>query len=514
MKKQLLLSLSFAGTIAMAQTNKDAAKFAASITQKDLKDQLTIVASAEMEGRETATPGQKKAAAYIESQFQKFGLKPGNGSSYQQVYPVFQDELKEAKLNLYNLPFDYDRHFSISLNSAINGSWNLKEVAFVAYGISDSTRNDYKDLDVKGKWVMLLDISPADMEKGDSYTPTNNRFGNPGLNAKITAARKNGAAGIIIVSKIFDQTNRPASSRMGSMYRERTSRDGMAPIPTISVSYQAAASILTRVVTSYTGLKNIAAGLYATNATISINKSTNNLESSNVMGLLEGTDKKDEYVILTGHYDHLGTRDGVIYYGADDDGSGTVSVIEMAEAFAKAKAKGKGPRRSILFMTVSGEEKGLWGSEYYASHPVYPLNKTTVDLNTDMVGRIDPAYKGDSLNYVYAIGEDKLSSDLMKITDSINVTAKMEIDRRYNDPKDPNRFYYRSDHYNFAKNGVPIIFYFDGVHKDYHRPTDTVEKINFDLMEKRVRLIFNTAWVMANKEDMLKRDTPLNMPGR
>jgi Zn-dependent M28 family amino/carboxypeptidase len=163
-------------------------------------------------------------------------------------------------------------------------------------------------------------------------------------------------------------------------------------------------------------------------------------------------------------------------------------------------------------MTVSGEEKGLWGSEYYSEHPVYPLDKTTVDLNTDMVGRIDPLYKGDSLNYVYVIGEDKLSSDLMKITDSINATANMQLDRKYNDPKDPNRFYYRSDHYNFAKKGVPIIFYFDGVHKDYHRPTDTVDKINFDLMEKRVRLIFNTAWVMANKDDMLKRDLPLNMP--
>ena len=268
-------------------------------------------------------------------------------------------------------------------------------------------------------------------------------------------------------------------------------------------------------VPNYTSLKDIRIGIYATNASITINKTTNNLESSNVMGLLEGTDKKDEYVILTSHYDHLGKRDdGTIYYGADDDGSGTVSVIEMAEAFAEAKAKGKGPRRSILFMTVSGEEKGLWGSEYYAAHPVYPLAKTSVDLNTDMVGRIDPSYKGDSTNYVFVIGEDKLSSDLMKITDSINQTSKMELDRRYNDPKDPNRFYYRSDHYNFAKMGVPIIFYFNGVHKDYHRPTDTVDKINFDVMEKRVRLIFNTAWVMANREEMLKRDLPLNAGSR
>lgn len=510
MKKLLVLSLSFAATVAMAQKNKDAARFASTITQDGLRDKLTIVASAEMEGRETATPGQKKAAAYIEQQFKNLGLKPGNGNSYQQVYPVYQDELKEAKLTMYNMAFDFDKHFSISLNSAVNGNWNLGDVAFVSYGIVDSSRNDYNGIDVKGKWVMLLDISPADMEKGESFTPAQSRFGNSGLNTKISTARKNGAAGIIIVSKSFNATNRPAASRKGNMYMERpTAQQNASPI--ISVSYQAAASILTRNVPTYTSLKDIKAGIYPTSTTIAISKTTNNLESSNVMGLMEGTDKKDEYVVLTAHYDHLGKRDdGTIYYGADDDGSGTVSVIEMAEAFAEAKAKGKGPRRSILFMTVSGEEKGLWGSEYYAAHPVYPLAKTSVDLNTDMVGRIDPSYKGDSTNYVFVIGEDKLSSDLMKITDSINQTTKMELDRRYNDPKDPNRFYYRSDHYNFAKMGVPIIFYFNGVHKDYHRPTDTVEKINFDVMEKRVRLIFNTAWVMANREEMLKRDLPLN----
>jgi Zn-dependent M28 family amino/carboxypeptidase len=162
-------------------------------------------------------------------------------------------------------------------------------------------------------------------------------------------------------------------------------------------------------------------------------------------------------------------------------------------------------------MTVSGEEKGLWGSDYYTSHPVFPLNKTSVDLNIDMVGRIDPARKyGDSTNYVYTIGEDKLSSDLLRISDSINNKfVHMELDRKYNDPKDPNRFYYRSDHYNFAKNGVPVIFYFNGTHADYHRPTDTVDKINFELMSKRVKLIFYTAFEMANRSEMIKRDIPL-----
>lgn len=233
--------------------------------------------------------------------------------------------------------------------------------------------------------------------------------------------------------------------------------------------------------------------------------------SSNVLAVLEGTDKKDEYVFITAHYDHLGTREGVIYYGADDDGSGTVSVLEMAEAFSKAKEEGEGPRRSIVFMTVSGEEKGLWGSAYYCDNPVFPLEKTTVDLNIDMVGRIDPKRKsGDSMNYVYVIGDDKLSSELKPISESMNNKfTRLELDYKYNDPKDPERIYYRSDHYNFARKGVPVLFYFNGTHADYHRPTDTIDKINFDLMAKRVRLVFYTAWEMANRNDMLKRDIPL-----
>ncbi|MBC7652497.1 MAG: M28 family peptidase, partial [Deinococcales bacterium] len=283
----------------------------------------------------------------------------------------------------------------------------------------------------------------------------------------------------------------------------------------VSVSEAIASALLGRTATLSTEqLKAVNKGIYYAETKLMVDKVTNNLESSNVIAVLEGSDKKEEYVVLSSHYDHLGKRDTVIYYGADDDGSGTTSVLQMAEAFAKAKKKGNGPRRTIVFLTVSGEEKGLWGSQYYSEHPLFSLANTSVNLNTDMVGRVGAEYKGDTSNYVYVIGEDKLSSDLMQITDSINVTAKMELDRRYNDLSDPNRFYYRSDHYNFAKVGVPIIFYFDGVHADYHKPTDTVEKINFSLMEKRVRLIFNTAWVMANRDNMMKRDKPLNIPAR
>ena len=210
-------------------------------------------------------------------------------------------------------------------------------------------------------------------------------------------------------------------------------------------------------------------------------------------------------------------RNGLIYYGADDDGSGTCAVINMAEAFAKAAAEGHRPRRTIVFMTVSGEEKGLWGSEYYSDHPFYDLEKTTVDLNTDMIGRVDTERTSDdTLNYVYVIGHDKLSSDLPIINEAVNKKyTNLVLDYKFDDPADQNRIYFRSDHFNFARKGIPVLFFYDGMLKsDYHKPTDTVDKINWDLYEKRARMIFHTAWVMANRDDMLKRDTPLNMGTR
>ncbi|HZH01955.1 MAG TPA: M28 family peptidase, partial [Flavisolibacter sp.] len=241
-------------------------------------------------------------------------------------------------------------------------------------------------------------------------------------------------------------------------------------------------------------------------------KTTMSLPASNVVGILPGTDRKDEYVVLSAHYDHIGIVNGQINPGADDDASGTAGVMEIAEAFVKAKKEGKGPRRTIVFLAVSGEEKGLLGSEYYGNHPLFSMEKTTVNLNIDMIGRSDPDRKtGDSTNYVYVVGDDKISSDLKPISEGQNNRyTKMELDYKYNDPNDPNRIYYRSDHYNFAKNGVPIIFYYDGMLRpDYHRPTDTPDKVNYELLQKRAQLVFYTAWDMANRNDMLKRDRPL-----
>lgn len=231
------------------------------------------------------------------------------------------------------------------------------------------------------------------------------------------------------------------------------------------------------------------------------------VDSENVVAYIKGSEKPEEVIVLSAHYDHVGKRDdGTIYNGADDDGSGTVALLEIAEAFQKAVLDGHGPKRSILFLHVTGEEIGLFGSKYYTENPLFPLANTVCNLNTDMIGRIDPNKKDDP-DYIYLIGSDKLSQELHNLSEEVNETyINLELDYKFNDDNDPNRFYYRSDHYNFAKNNIPIIFYFNGVHEDYHQPTDTPDKIEYELMAKRAKLIFQTAWEVANRPERITAD--------
>ena len=232
-------------------------------------------------------------------------------------------------------------------------------------------------------------------------------------------------------------------------------------------------------------------------------KSNQTIRGENVLGYIEGSDLKDELLIITAHYDHLGKHDSLIFNGADDDASGVSAALEIAEAFMLAKKAGHGPRRSILIMPVSGEEKGLLGSRYYTDNPIYPLENTVANLNIDMIGRLDDWH--DNGNYVYLIGSDRLSYDLHNLNEKINDEyIGIDLDYRFNDKDDPNRYYYRSDHYNFAKNNIPVIFYFNGVHEDYHKPSDTIEKIDFDKINTITRLIFLTAWEIANRDERIK----------
>jgi len=231
------------------------------------------------------------------------------------------------------------------------------------------------------------------------------------------------------------------------------------------------------------------------------------LTGSNVLGYIRGRDAElaDELIVVSAHYDHLGQRGERVFNGADDNASGTSTVLEIAEAFAAAQRAGMGPRRSVLALLVSGEEKGLLGSEFYAAHPVFPLEQTIADINIDMIGRYDEAH-ADSSAYIYVIGAGRISPDLDSVTRAMNAAySKYELDYTFDAEDDPNRFYYRSDHYNFAKNGVPSVFFFSGVHEDYHRPTDTPDKLDYEKMSIVGRHAFLIAWNLANREAALNR---------
>jgi len=504
----LLLSLPLLS--AAQKKDKNATKAAATITVEDMKKHLYIIASKEMEGRETPSPGLEKAADYIENHFKSLGLTPGNNGSYRQTYPLYRDSMLGASMKLNGKALELHTDFQPQTDN-YSAEMRFSEVVFAGYGISDGDkRDDYKDLKVAGKLVLIADGVPAD------YKPTQTGFGSPASAfGKMNIAMSKGAAAVMIIYNNYPRKTMMQSNRWSlDSYKASQLPFSFTVSPGVAekIMGEDGKNVLDKLKAG-----SLVAKTYPAEIDLGYSKTTKVNYASNVLGVLEGTDLKDEYVFLTAHYDHLGKRDTVIFYGADDDGSGTTAVLEMAEAFVKAKAAGNGPRRTIVFMPVSGEEKGLWGSGYYANHPIFPLDKTTVDLNIDMIGRSDASRKqGDSTNYVYVVGDDKISTDLKIISEAANKNyVNMELDYKYNDPNDRNRIYFRSDHYNFARKGVPIIFYYDGMlGADYHKPTDTPDKINYPLMVKRAHLVFYTAWEMANRNDMLKRDMKLEIPSR
>ena len=232
------------------------------------------------------------------------------------------------------------------------------------------------------------------------------------------------------------------------------------------------------------------------------------VKTENVAAIIKGSEKPDEYIILTAHLDHVGKKGDDIYNGADDDGSGSMVLLEIAQAFKLAVLDGNRPKRSIVILHVSAEEKGLLGSKYYVENPLFPLENTITNLNVDMIGRTDPTRESNNDNYIYLIGTDRLSSLLHETSEKVNEkTVNLELDYRFNAWDDPNRFYFRSDHYNFAQYNIPVIFYFSGTHEDYHGPGDTADKIRYDLLTKRAKLIFHTAWEIANMEETIEVDT-------
>lgn len=229
-------------------------------------------------------------------------------------------------------------------------------------------------------------------------------------------------------------------------------------------------------------------------------------ESENVLAYILGSEHPEEVIIISGHYDHLGMKGEEVFNGADDNASGTSAIMEIAEAFQGAVEDGLRPKRSILFIHFTGEELGLIGSRYYVQHPVFKIENTVTNLNIDMVGRVDEKH-ADKPEYIYLIGSDELSKELHELSEQINKEYfGLKLDYTFKKDEGPNSYYQRSDHYNFAQKGVPVIFYFNGAHEDYHEISDTPEKIDYGLLKLRTDYIFFTAWELANKTERVAVD--------
>ena len=473
-----------------------AINYANTITSTELKEHLYVIASDEYEGRETGRKGQQMTAEYIKKEFIKYGIKPGNNGSYFQYFPLIEKDKPETKIKLHDKTYNFIEDFYFFERYASFNSFDVSvsEIVSVEYGIINEKRNDYKDKNVLGRTVVINVESPSEIIGWD-------------WRKKIALAKKKGAKNVLFISSKYKENAERLSHFLSgtSMKLATDKKKENDNIPFIFISQNLAEEIF-RVETGVNDniLKINPLYNYLVFEYLSSSKE---IESSNVLGLIEGSDPKlkNEIIILTAHYDHLGIKEGKVYNGADDDGTGTVALLEIAQALQKAKEEGKGPKRSVLIMPVSGEEKGLLGSRYYIENPVFPIKNTVANLNIDMIGRLDENH--NKPNYVYVIGGDKISQELSDLNQAVaDKYTKLKLDYTYNDENDPNRFYYRSDHYNFAKNGIPVIFYFSGVHEDYHKHTDEVDKIMFDKVEKITRLVFHTAWELSNKPKRLEID--------
>ena len=535
MKKSLIALILFSSySLVYAQSSTSAEKvkqYAATISADNLRKDLTYIASDELEGRDTGSEGQRKAANYIANRFAELGLQPlasdgKGGKGYFQFFNLYRKGWKDAYIKIGNKKKEFFKDYYPNGLTSIPQEESLN-VVFAGYGIESDTYNDYKDIDVKGKAVVILDGEPKDASGKYYITKAGEKSeweDKTGFQKKMNLALGKGAKMFFVVTdsdesqfKTLAAERKAVLSRFNRMsFNEATSPEQATSNPTFYISKAMAAEMLATKPKKFDKLVNkitttgqsTAGGAKESIISVKAERGEVPVETQNVLGFLEGTDKKDEVILITAHYDHVGIQNGQIHNGADDDGSGTCAVLELARAFAQAKKEGNGPRRSILFMTVTGEEKGLLGSQYYADKaPIIPIEKTVCDLNIDMIGRIDKEHAPKE-DYVYLIGSDKLSSELHKISEEANNNSvKFQLDYTYNDSKDPNRFYYRSDHYNFAKHKIPVIFYFTGVHADYHRPGDDVEKILFPKYRQITELVFHTAWEVANREERIKVDS-------
>ena len=498
-------------------------KYADLVTAERLRTHLAVLASDEYEGRETGMKGQHMAAAYVAAQFKNAGLTgpvPAPADPYQQHFTVEQVSWATgATLKVGSASYQWLADFYGMGDSPFTDETTVTPV-FVGYGIEQPGYSDYAGLDVKGKDVLIMLDEPTG-DGGKALLSADGSATKWGLDSrgKAQLAAQKGVRTVFFVSFNPNSNFAKQAARLAPtisrpvMVVANEDKPGRQPSFFLSSAVGLAALGTTdATLQAYLGKINetrqpVASPFKVVPMQIKAARQRVPLDTENVLGFIEGTDLKSDVIVISAHHDHLGMRDGAVFNGADDDGSGTSGIVTIAEAFARAKKEGHGPRRSLLFLSVTGEEKGLLGSKYYTGHPIFPLASTEADLNVDMIGRTDPEHEGKP-NYVYVIGSDKLASELKVIQEAQNKKyTQLDLDYRYDDPADPNRFYYRSDHYNFAVNKIPVAFFFNGVHADYHQETDEISKIEFPKMEQRARLVFHLAWELANREGRIVVDS-------
>lgn len=464
-------------TYLLKSNHEKALTYSNQINSEALKKHLSILASDDFEGRETTTLGQKKAAEYIKNHFigSNIGFPPVQ-KSYFQEFKVDVSTFSNVNLKINDSSLIFINDF-YSFGTPLNTESTTTKLLPAGYGIINKHNDDYNGLDVNGAVVALKRGIP----ESKNYKPKEGSW-----RSKVKTAYKKGAVGVVLIENDYKNTDLRIKEYLKypimKMHGNQTSKPH---IPVFIVDRDIIKTLK--------------------KDSLNITFSTNITEpkpAENVLGFIPG--RKDEIIVISAHYDHIGYNNGEICNGADDDGSGTSALLEIAKTFQKATDDGHIPERGLLFLAVSGEEKGLYGSQYYTDNPVFPLSKTTLDLNIDMVGRKDTIQTNS--NYIYLIGSNRISKELHNISEQVNKKhINFFLDYTYNDINDPNKFYERSDHYNFAKNNIPVIFYFGGLHEDYHKPTDDVEKIDFQKLEKVTKYVFLTAWELAYRKEAIKK---------
>lgn len=534
-----LLVVSFPATYAQrATTNRSKKPTAAVAAQRgldtiaaaQLRDYLTFIASDELEGRDTPSRGLDTAAKFLAMNLSRWGFKPAgdDGTFFQRI------ELKRSRTNTGQAKVEFnDRTLAPGVDFlSVGGAGNISgPLVFAGNGwlIKSKEIDAYKGIDAAGKIAVIVG-APNMRPRGISGADLG-RNGEDSLNPG-QYARQKGVVGLIYVPDAQYLANWQRSRLIverGSTFvaKFQPPSNAPTPLPSIVVSPEIATALFAneQQTAPNTGNATEVPPPFAMSdqkkITMNLPSSSESIPTQNVIAVWEGSDPqlKSEYVALGAHYDHVGSGcppngTDTICNGADDDGSGTTALLAMAEALTKARTR---PKRSILFVWHCGEEKGLWGSRYFTEFPTVPLNQIVAQINLDMIGRSKKEGDTNSRNNaltgpdsIYLIGSTMMSTELGELVNAVNKSfLNLTFDTKYDDPKDPNRFFYRSDHYNYARKGIPIIFFFDGVHEDYHRAGDHADKIDYEKMEKVTRTIYMTAWEIANRPVRLKVDKPL-----